>query len=141
MELPEPLQTERAVTEYDEDERLLIIRYFNELDGETTRLVYNWFINAITGVDPGDVRGVIYDFSEVKRFTASNLTETRKGSLDLNARVDLSQIPIALVAKTVLQEQHIHISMKTTPNEERKAIVRDIHQARQYIRDWHRKRH
>ncbi|MFW5748777.1 MAG: hypothetical protein ACOCYT_04105 [Chloroflexota bacterium] len=138
LDLPDPLETSYVSTEYDRRNQVLIVRYFDELTAESTQLMYSWCLEMIRRVGLGLIRGVIYDFSNVKRFTSSNLIATQRGSLSINAQVDLSRIPIALVARSLLQEQHLSISLNATPGEERKRIVRSIHEALTFIEEFHR---
>lgn len=137
--LPQALNTERVSTQYDERHGVLIVRYHNELSGESVREMYAWCLEAIAQVGLAMVRGVIYDFSEVSRFTFSNLAAVQRGSLEINGRIDLSEIPVALVARSLLQEQHLAMSMGATPDTERKKIVPTIQAGMQFISTWHRK--
>jgi len=124
-------------SQLDDRNRILIFRYHNELTSESTRQMYEYAFMLIKKVGLNVVRGVIYDFSDVKRFTRSNATATQKGSLTINAKVDLSKMPIAMVAKTLLQEQHLSIIMSTTPGEDRKKIVSSVQQGITFIEQWH----
>ena len=136
MELPPPLHTDLASTQFEERTKILIVRYRNELTAESTQQVYGWMFDAIRKVGL-IARGVIYDFSDVKRFTRKNMSVTQKSSLTMNAKVDLSSIPVAMVAKNIMQEQHLMIIMNATPDQSRKKIVKSIEEGVRFIEDFH----
>jgi hypothetical protein len=136
MELPPPLHTDLASTQFEERTKILIVRYHKELTAESTQQVYGWMFDSIRKVGL-IARGVIYDFSDVKRFTRQNMSVTQKSSLNMNAKVDLSSIPVAMVAKNIMQEQHLMIIMNATPDQSRKKIVRSIEEGVRFIEDFH----
>jgi hypothetical protein len=136
--IPPPLKTDLVTTEFDERHGILIVHYHKELTAESTRQMYGWMLETAREYGIDFVNGVIYNFSDVKRFTRSNLVATQKNSLTINAQIDLSQMPVAMVAKTLIQEQHLSISLKATPGESRKRIVNSIQQGITFIEQWNR---
>lgn len=138
MELPPPLHTPLVTTQFDERTRILIVRYKNELTAESTHQLYSWMFDAIQQVGV-IARGTIYDFSDVRKFTRQNMSATQKSSFNMNAKVDLSAMPVAMVAKTIMQEQHIMIILNATPDQDRKKIVKSIEEGIQFIEDFHKK--
>jgi hypothetical protein len=138
--LPEPLETDLVTTRFDAKNRILLVHYREELTAESTLLMYEWAFKTALVVGIEFLRGIIYDFTEVKKFTRSNLIATQKGSLTINAQIDLSRIPVAMVAKSLLQEQHLSIGLNATPGEERKRIVRTIQEGTTFIDQWHIRR-
>ena len=135
-QLPPPLNTPLVSSQYDDRHKIIIFRYYKELTSESTRQMYQYAMKSIEERGFDFVRGVIYDFTDVKRFTLSNATATQKGSLTINAKVDFSRLPVAMVAKTLLQEQHLSIIMSTTPGTTRKKIVHSIQEGVTFIEQW-----
>ncbi|PJF22047.1 MAG: hypothetical protein CUN56_08000, partial [Phototrophicales bacterium] len=136
---PPPLHTSLVTTQFDDRNRILIVRYKKELTAESTQQVYGWMFSVIQQVGML-ARGVIYDFSDVRKFSRQNMSVAQKTSLTMNAKVDLSAVPVAMVAKTIMQEQHLTIMLNATPDQERKKIVKSVEEGIQFINDFHRKR-
>lgn len=134
----EPLNTPNLKITYDSRNQVIMVSYHNELTSESTGQMYAWLFASIEKRGLLGVRGVIYDFTNVKKFTMSNLVSTQKGSMAINAKVDLSRIPVALIVKSVSQEQQVSITMNVTPGEHRKRIVYNMAQALMFINNFHK---
>ncbi|GAB4307176.1 MAG: hypothetical protein Kow00117_00330 [Phototrophicales bacterium] len=139
MELPPPLHTPLVTTQFDDRNRILIVRYKKELTAESTQQVYGWMFSVIQQVGML-ARGVIYDFSDVRKFSRQNMSVAQKSSLTMNAKVDLSAVPVAMVAKTIMQEQHLTILLNATPDQGRKKIVKSVQEGIEFINEFHQKR-
>lgn len=134
----EPLNTPTLKITYDRRNQVLIISYHKELNAENTLLMYKWLFSSIEKRGMGGIRGAVYDFTDVQKFTTSNLISTQRGSMAINAKADLSRMPVAMLVKTVMQEQQVGIVMNITPGEQRKRIVKSMSQALTFISDFHK---
>jgi hypothetical protein len=126
---------------YDEETRVLVVNYHKWLSSEITDLVYAWIARIIT--NDFDIiarsRGCIFDFSEVKKFDLDNLVATNQNSISFNSKFDMRTIPIGLITKTKPQHDYVSLTMKITPDEERKKIVETLEEAHAFINDFHHK--
>jgi hypothetical protein len=134
----EPLNTPTLKITYDSRNELILVSYHKELTAQSTLAMYAWLFKSVETRGTSGVRGVVYDFTDVQRFTLSNLTSTQKGSMAINARIDLSRMPVAMIVKSVSQEQQVSIAMNITPGEQRKRIVHNMAQAVMFINEFHR---
>ncbi|HRF96144.1 MAG TPA: hypothetical protein PLZ51_13155 [Aggregatilineales bacterium] len=134
----EPLNTPTLKITYDSRNQLILVSYHHELTAESTMQMYKWLFESVQKRGTGGVRGVVYDFCDVQKFTMSNLISTQKGSMAINARMDLTRMPVAMIVKSVSQEQQVSIVMNITPGEQRKRIVHNMAQALMFINDFHK---
>ncbi|PJF29259.1 MAG: hypothetical protein CUN52_09280 [Phototrophicales bacterium] len=134
----QPLNTPTLKITYDSRNQVILVSYHKELNAENTIMMYQWLFSSIEKRGLLGVRGVIYDFTDVQKFTPSNLISTQRGSMAINAKVDLSRIPVAMLVKTIMQEQQVSIAMNITPGEQRKRIVKSMSQALTFINDFHK---
>ncbi|MDX2076926.1 MAG: hypothetical protein SFZ02_10875 [bacterium] len=134
----EPLNTPTLKITYDSRNQVILVSYHRELTAESTMQMYKWLFDSVQRRGIAGIRGVVYDFCDVQKFTMSNLISTQKGSMAINARVDLSRMPVAMIVKSVSQEQQVGIAMNITPGEQRKRIVHNMAQALMFINDFHK---
>lgn len=135
----EPLNTPTLKITYDSRNQVIVVSYHKELTAESTAQMYKWLFASVQKRGTVGVRGIIYDFTDVQKFTHSNLITTQRGAMAINAKIDLSRMPVALIAKSVMQEQQVSITMNITPGEERKRIVHNMAQALMFINEFHKR--
>jgi len=134
----EPLNTPTLKITLDTRNMVVLVSYHKELNAENTIMMYGWLMESVRKYGNIGVRGIIYDFTDVQKFTPSNLISTQRGSMAINSQMDLSHMPVAMVVKSVMQEQQVSIAMNITPGEQRKRIVHNMAQAMMFINDFHR---
>lgn len=134
----EPLNTSTLKITLDTRNMVVLVSYHKELNAENTMLMYGWLMEAFYKYGNIGVRGIVYDFTDVQKFTPSNLISTQRGSMAINSQLDLSRMPVAMIVKSVMQEQQVSIAMNITPGEQRKRIVHNMAQAMMFINDFHR---
>jgi hypothetical protein len=112
--------------------------YGKILTPEITAKVYAEGTKIVKSVGVENVRGLLLDFRAVERFIAGNLPTAQSESYRLNARYSLDHIPVALIVETPMQEQMVRVSLRSTPGQERKRIVRTDDDAWTFITQWHK---
>jgi hypothetical protein len=132
------LETEQVTGYYEADQHILFVTYRGVLTPDVTAQVYRWLGELIqNGPDPLDrVRGSIYDFRQVTTFDNRNLTSAQRQSQHLNHKVDVSNIPVALIAGSLYQEEILRVTMKITAqpaHDERRRIVKSDAEALAFI--------
>jgi hypothetical protein len=135
----ERLETDKASGYYDDEQGILFVTYRDVISPDTTAQVYAW-IGRLLATEPDAVmraRGSIYDFSEVMGIDSRNLTSAQRQSQQLNTKVDMSSHPVALVVTDPLQEQLLRVTMKISPQQERKRIVRTMEEAHAFINSFY----
>lgn len=134
----EPLNTSTLKITLDIRNMLILVSYHKELTAENTMMMYGWLMEAFFKYGNIGVRGIVYDFTDVQKFTFSNLISTQRGSMAINSQLDLSRMPVAMIVKSVMQEQQVSIAMNITPGEQRKRIVHNMAQALMFVNEFHR---
>jgi hypothetical protein len=132
----ERLEIEQATAYYDAEQRMVRIAYRGSLGSDVTVQVYDWLDKLIQEIGVEKIHGEIFDFSGVTEFQPSNLQTARKTSKRLNVKIDTSQLPVALIAKTFYQEEILRGSMQISPDHTRKRIVKSEDEAFTFIHDW-----
>ena len=128
-----PLKTEAVTARYDDDLRLVIVTYRHVLSPDVTASVYRWLGELIARIPVENARGSIYDFRSVTDFQLGNLSTAQTRSRNLNINVDLSKHAVALLVAGMYQEQMVRVSMRVTPQETRKRIVKSEDEALAFI--------
>ncbi len=136
----ERLETEEVTAYYDEEQRLVFIKYTETLTPESTRAVYEWANRIMTPEEVGRSRGSIYDFRPVKKFNLGNLAIVQQKSTQLNRKDDFSNHAVALIVETFYQESMVRTAMQITPGQDRKRIVRSMEEALAFIDSFQNKR-
>jgi hypothetical protein len=134
-----PLQIETSEAFYDDALRLVVVKYRGVVNSMVTAAVYGWVLELVANVPIETSRGSIYDFREATHFDNTNLRTVQRSSKKINVQVDVSNHPVALLVSNMLQEQMVRVSMKITPQEERKRIVKSEQDALAFINDWNEK--
>lgn len=128
---------EKARCVYDLETLIGRVTYFGRLTSETTVIVYTWIAKAFVGLGGAQMRGGIFDFRQVTQFDTANLSTVQRTSGKLNNNFDFSFVPIALLVASPYQEQFLRVSMKITPQEQRKRIVKTEAEALTFINSFH----
>jgi hypothetical protein len=136
--MTERLELEQATASFDEARHLIRVAYRGSLGADVTVQVYNWIDELVKAVGLETVQGEIFDFQNVSEFKEENLQMARKTSKRMNIRLDMSQLPVALIVKTFYQEEILRGAMQVTPEHQRKRIVRTEEEALAFIDEWNR---
>lgn len=131
-----PLDIENAHAQYDAETRIVHVRYRGLLNAETSTKVYHWLHDLIQEVGSETLYGEIWDFREVVEFLPDNLMDARKKSRGLNLRISVD-FPVAMIVKDFYQEEILRGPMQNVQENTRKAIVRTLEDAHQFLTDWH----
>lgn len=131
----EQLHTETIHGFFDEQKRILRVKYRGVVTAQVTRDVYAW-IGRLIVASGGNVYvalGSIYDFRDVAQFDSLSLSTTLRGSNQVNRDAELRYHPVALVVSTPFQREYVRLAMKVSPQENRKKIVETIEDAEAFI--------
>lgn len=139
MNIPR-LDTEQITVTFDTDTGISVVTYRGELSPQVTVQYYQFLPKFLEVVDVQDIYGSIYDFRQVTKFHNTNLSTAQRASQSANTHYDFSAIPIALLVETLLQEQMVRVSMKVTPQETRKRIVKSEAEAKAFFKSFHQRR-
>lgn len=134
------LNTDSASVFYNTDKHNLTVTYYGAVSPVVTTDVYRTIGAVIEKYGLKNVRGGIFDFRHVSHFENANLTSVRRTSSNLNVSYDMSHIAVALVVGTIMQERMVMVSLKITPQEERKKIVHNTSEALNFIKEFQAKR-
>lgn len=138
MGLFEELHTEHIDGFFDEKARILRVQYRGMVTAQVTRDVYAW-IGRLIVVAHGNVniaRGSIYDFRDVTRFDSLTLSTTQRSSQAINRETELRYHPVALIVRTPFQREYVRLTMKVSPQEDRKKIVESVEDAEKFIAEF-----
>ncbi|MCU0480514.1 MAG: hypothetical protein MUE54_04795 [Anaerolineae bacterium] len=131
----EALHTPNIDGFFDETSRILRVTYRGVMTAQVTRDVYAWIGRLIVAAD-GNVNlalGSIYDFTDVTQFDSLTLSTTQRSSQAVNRDAELRYHPVALVVKTPFQREYVRLTMKVSPQEDRKKIVDNLDDAQAFI--------
>jgi hypothetical protein len=136
------LETETISARYDFNDKVLYVVYRGIMTPDVTTTFYAWAIELVKS-DPTvlhTVYGSVYDFREVKQFTASNIGTAMQQSQQANIQMDISHVPIALLTETPLQTEWVRLTNQLMPGQERKRLVKSIEEAHAFFEEFHAKR-
>lgn len=131
----EELHTSNIDGFFDEQARILRVTYRGVVSAQVTRDVYAWIGRLIMSVG-GNVNialGSIYDFSAVTQFDSLTLSTTQRNSQAVNRDAELRYHPVGLIVKTPFQREYVRLTMKVSPQEDRKKIVESLEDAEAFI--------
>jgi hypothetical protein len=131
-----PLNIQNARAHYDADSRIVFITYRGLLSAEASTQVYHWLHDLMLELGSENLYGEVWDFREVQEFLPDNLMDARKKSRGLNLRINVD-FPVAMVVKDFYQEEILRGPMQNVPENTRKAIVRTMDEAHQFLAEWH----
>jgi hypothetical protein len=131
------LNSEGASEYYDTEKNLVCVNYYGLITPIVTADVYNIGARMIEQYGLPNLRGMIADFRHVVDFDNSNLNAVRRTSGNLNMNYDMSHVAAALLVATMIQEKMVHMSMKITPQEERKRVVHSLKEAYLFVDEFH----
>ena len=127
------LNSEGATEYYDTEKNLVCVTYYGLITPIVTADVYNVGARMIEQYGLKNLRGMIADFRHVVDFDNSNLNAVRRTSGNLNMNYDMSHVAAALLVATMIQEKMVRMSMKITPQEERKRVVHSLKAAHLFV--------
>lgn len=131
-----PLDIQNARAHYDADTRIVYIAYRGLLSADASTKVYHWLHELMLELGSENLYGEVWDFREVQEFLPDNLMDARKKSRGLNLRINVD-FPVAMVVKDFYQEEILRGPMQNVPENTRKAIVRSMDEAHQFLAEWH----
>lgn len=131
---------ENYTIKLNEETGILHSTYRDVVNGKTTARLYMDGAKIVREYGVEKIQGMIIDFRTVERFERDNLASTQRESYNLNAKMSIDHIPVALIVQTPLQEQTLRISIRATPDQHRKKIVHSEDEALQFIDAWHQQR-
>lgn len=131
------IKGDNFITRYDSDTQLLYGIYGAEANGETTARIYMALIRLMRQANLSEITGIILDLRRVDSFSRDNLAAMQRESFRFNQKNDLSQIPLAFVVNTDMQEQIANLVIQMTPDKDRSEITFSTAEARAYFDDWH----
>ena len=130
------LQFDKAKALYDAEARIVYVTYRGLLTSDDSTKVYQWLHELMVKLGSENLYGEIWDFREVQEFLPDNLMDARKKSRGLNLRINVD-FPVAMIVKDFYQEEILRGPMQNVPENTRKAIVRSMDEAHQFLADWH----
>ncbi|MCL4247347.1 MAG: hypothetical protein KJ065_04255 [Anaerolineae bacterium] len=133
------VDTEHYSAHYDAQRLLLFVRYQGALTPAISIQFYQWLIGAIKD-NPHlltEARGSIYDFRAVTELANTNMSSTQRQSQQVNQQVDLQNHPVALIAKDSVQQALLTATMRISPQQDRKKVVRSEAEALAFIDAFH----
>ncbi len=135
MQTYEELHTNNVNGFFDAKSRILRITYRGLVTAQVTRDVYGWIgrLIASTGGNINLALGSIYDFRDVAQFDSLTLSTTQRSSQAVNRDTSLRYHPVALIVSTPFQREYVRLTMKVSPQEDRKKIVETIEDAESFI--------
>jgi archaellin len=134
------LNTENASAWYDSDKHNFTATYYGAVTPIVTADVYRTIGAVFENYGTENVRGGIFDFRHISHFENANLNTVRRNSSSLNFNYDMSHIAVPLIVGTVMQERMVMVSLKITPQEERKRIVHNSEEALNFVEEFYAKR-
>lgn len=135
------IETESFTAYYDETQSILFVRYHGQVTPAVSAQYYQWLMSIIKENPErvGSARGSIYDFRDVKEVATSNMSSAQRQSQQVNQQADLQNHPVAVIARDTVQHGQLSVTMKISPQSDRKRIVRSDAEALAFIDAFHRK--
>jgi len=130
------LHIDKAHAHYDPESRIVYVTYRGLLTSEDSTKVYHWLHELMVQLGSENLHGEIWDFRDVQEFLPDNLMDARKKSRGLNLRINVG-FPVAMIVKDFYQEEILRGPMQNVPENTRKAIVRSMDEAHQFLTEWH----
>ncbi len=131
------IKGDHFITRYDEDKNVLYGIFGAEATGETTVLLHMAMLRIIREQNISQLYGIQYDLRRVDNFGRDNMVAMQRESFRLNRRHDISQVPVAYVVNTEVQEQIANMVIQMTPDKDRSEIVFSSAEAYGYFKEWH----
>ncbi|MFN8371790.1 MAG: hypothetical protein U0694_02790 [Anaerolineae bacterium] len=133
------MDTPQVMAYFDDETGIVYVTYRGVLTPDITAQVYKWMMESVQFLDISQIHGGIYDFRQVTDFNKGNLATAHRESRNFNVKVDVSNIPAALIVSTLFQEQMVKISMQITPGQDRKRIVKSMDEATAFINQFRKR--
>jgi GH15 family glucan-1,4-alpha-glucosidase len=135
MQKFEELHTENIDALFEPETRLLRIQYHGTITAKVNHDLYAWIGRLVVQAN-GNINlalGSIYDFRDVTEFDSNIISAAQKNSQQINRDMSLRYHPVALIVKTLYQREYVHLTMRISPQEDRKRIVETDEQAEAFI--------
>lgn len=132
------METDGFSAYLNEETKIPHVTYPEYLIPEVTTNMYAWFGDLIDEYGIENLRGCIFDFTQVKKFHPANFRTARAESRKINEKADLSAFPVAFLVQDMKQEQMLRVSMRLTQNPARLRIVYSFESAVAFIKEWYK---
>ncbi len=135
MQEYEELHTDNIEARFDVESRLLRVKYRGKITAQVNNDLYAW-IGRLVESAGGNINialGSIYDFREVTEFDSHIISTAQKNSKQINRDMSLRYHPVALLVTSPYQREYVHLTMRVSPQEDRKRIVDTEEQAEAFI--------
>ncbi|MFW5690882.1 MAG: hypothetical protein ACOCXZ_00160 [Chloroflexota bacterium] len=123
---------------FDEAHGLLIGEYGPVVNDEVVTNLYADGFQLAAMYGPEKLLGIIFNFYHVERFARGNLLAVQAETYRTHERLNLEHTPIALIVRTLVQEQVVKLSTLSTPWRGRAQIVYSMDEAITFLRRWKR---
>ncbi|MEL6148291.1 MAG: hypothetical protein AAFU54_09855 [Chloroflexota bacterium] len=137
----EPLDMERVTAYFDGERSVAHITYSGVLEAEDSSAAYEWLQSLIEQVGIENIRGEIFDFTEVRLFQPDNLIDAKKNSRKLNLRVNIHNTPVAMVVRDAVHREILRGPMRIVEENRRKRIVDTMDEAYAFFEEWESEDH
>lgn len=131
------LEHPNANAHFDPESHIAFITYQGSLSADASSAVYAWLGELSSTVGLEQVYGEVFDFRQVTEFMPDNLMEARKKSRQMNLRMNVKKLPVAMIVKDFYQEEILRGPMQNVEENRRKTIVRSMEDALSFIEKWH----
>lgn len=125
------LETDGFIGYVDPVKDIAFVLYDGALTPQVTARAYEWLDTILAEREPA--RGSVFDFQRVTRVENSNISSAQRQSQTLNKNHDMSRIPVALIVNNEYKAQMMGLSLRMTPQQERKRVVRSIDEGFKFI--------
>ena len=133
----EPIEEDGLKVYFDDENKLVRVVYPEQLTPNITVRVYQWMIDQVVEVGVQNVRGGVFDFRAVQKIHEDNTRVAKSQSKNMNQQIDLSRVAVALLVKSLYQEQMVKVSMRLTQNSDRIRVVFNEAEAAEFIQEFH----
>ncbi len=122
---------------FDEATSIAWAIYRGPMTASLTIRAYQAMAEIVSVIGAEAIYGAIFDFREVTNFESYTLSTVMRESKKANMKFDFSHVPVALLVGSGLQEQMVRVTLKVSPQDFRKRIVRSEAEAKAFIDEWH----
>jgi hypothetical protein len=129
-------QSANLVVHWYKNRGIIHAAFLGELLPEISAMAYKMSNEFLQKYGTERYRGVITDFRQVTVFPNANTTVTRNQSKQINAKMDLTNFPIALLVDTYMQEKIVWMVAEINGTAYRSKIVRSLEEGFEFIDDY-----
>jgi hypothetical protein len=126
---------------YNDSDQVFYVQYHGTVTPAVSARFYQWLIGLLPSYpqEVAQARGSIYDFRDVVDVASTNLSSAQRQSQQINQQADLQNHPVAVIARDRVQQGLLSVTMKISPQSDRKRVVQTEDEALAFIDDFHRK--